>query len=251
MAIYFSGQGKVFSSDRDVNGNFTAFAFLGNVPEFKVMPKIDFFEHVEAQSGSRFLDARAVKKTAVSVELTVEEFTAANLVKVLYGDSVVDPGTSVTGETAPTGLQVNDYLRLKNGDVSAVVVKDSAGVPATLVAGTDYVIESAAHGMLQILNLGTYVQPFKVNYTYAGQTRVRALTTSVKERWLRFEGINTADPALGKWLVELYRVQLDPLKDLNAISDNMEKLVLSGVALYDSTKALDATLGGWGKMVIL
>ena len=50
-------------------------------------------------------------------------------------------------------------------------------------------------------------------------------------------------------LVELYRVAFDTLKEISFISDDYNKFELEGSLLADSTKALDATLGQFGKIV--
>jgi hypothetical protein len=131
-----------------------------------------------------------------------------------------------------------------------VVVKDSAGTPATLVAGTDYEVASSNHGTLKILNIGTYVQPFKADYSYAVQVNVGLFQAAAPDRWLRFEGLNTAD-ALKPVLIELYKVSLNPLSEMGLISDELAKFPLSGQVLYDDSKVGDVILGQFGRVVDL
>ena len=70
------------------------------------------------------------------------------------------------------------------------------------------------------------------------------------ERYLRLEGINTAQ-GNAKVLVELYRVAFDPLKEISFISDEYNKFELEGSLLADTTKPYDAVLGQFGRIVQL
>ena len=55
-----------------------------------------------------------------------------------------------------------------------------------------------------------------------------------------------------KVLVEIYRVALDPTKDLGLITNDLGKFQLEGNALVDSTKPdNDLVFGKFGRMVYL
>lgn len=246
--MYFSGQGKLFIGARDANGNCGALRYVGNVSDFKPQLATSTLEHKESTSGQRLTDFRLITEKKATIAAILEDFAKENLGMALYGTPVTVTGATVTAEVLPSGLIVGDYVRTKYPDISAVAVKDSAGAPATLVLNTDYSIESASHGTLKILNIGTYVQPFKVDYTYAAHDNIPMFDTAPPERWLRFEGVNTAD-ASKPVLIELYRVLLDPLKELASISDDLAKLDISGSALYDDTKVADTYLGQFGRFV--
>lgn len=244
MAL-FSGQGKVYAAERDANGLPKAFKFFGNVPELKLQLSSDTVEHKESTSGSRVTDQRMVKENKTALSMTIEEFTADNLATALWGTSVAITGATVTNEDLPTGLLVGDYFRTKYPKISAVTT-----TPAS-VAGTDYQITSADHGMLKVLSaaiLGSGTP--KINYTYAAVTDVTMFTKPSVERWLRFEGLNTAD-SNKPVLIDLYRVIFDPMKDFGLINDEFAKWELGGSALYDLTKAGDAQLGGFGRVWII
>jgi hypothetical protein len=246
--MYFSGQGKLFIASRDSNGNAGAFRYVGNVSDFKPQLATTTIEHKESTSGQRLTDLRLTTEKKANVDAVLDDFDKNNLGLALYSTPSTVSGSSVTAEVLPSALAVGDYARLKYPEVSAVVVKDSAGTPATLVLGTDYEISSANHGTIKILSLGAYTQPFKVDYTYAAHDNVVMFNAAPAERWLRFEGINTADgdkPVL----VELYRVLLDPLKELALISDDIGALNLSGSVLYDDKKVSDSYLGQFGRFV--
>ena len=246
--MYFSGQGKLFIATRDANGAAQAFRHVGNVRELIVDPQTEQLTHKESGTGQRLTDLRLITGKEVAVRFALEDFSIDNLALALYGAKTTQAGSSVTGEVLPSGLAVSDYVRLKYPEVSSVVVKDSAGVPATLVANTDYEISSANHGTLKIKNLGAYVQPFKVDYTYGAHDYTLMFGTAPVDRWLRFEGLNTADENKPV-LIELYKVSLDPTDELAAIQDNLGGLPMTGNALYDDKKVSDTLLGQFGRFV--
>ncbi|SFM67254.1 hypothetical protein [Nitrosomonas communis] len=248
--MYFSGQGKVFIASRAADGFPAAMRFVGNVPDLKINLETEKLEHKESSSGQRLTDLSLITAKKTSVEFSLEEFSTDNLALALYGTKSTITGSTVTAEVLANPLAVGDYARLKNGKVSSVVVKDSAGTPATLVAGTNYEISSADHGTLKILNIGSYVQPFKADYSYGAQVNVGLFQAAAPDRWLRFEGLNTAD-SLKPVLIELYKVTLDPLNELVLISDDVTKLTLSGAALFDDTKVGNTILGQFGRVVDL
>ena len=92
--------------------------------------------------------------------------------------------------------------------------------------------------------------PFKASYAYGVATEIGIFTQALPERFLRLEGINTAQ-GNAKVLVELYRVAFDPLKEISFISDEYNKFELEGSLLADTTKPFDAVLGQFGRIVQL
>jgi hypothetical protein len=134
---------------------------------------------------------------------------------------------------------------LKNQKVSVVVVKDSAGIPATVPAA-NYSVDSS-FGTITILNPATFVMPLKAEYTYAARETIAFFSQSIQEVAIRFEGVNTADNDT-KVLVEIYRVALDPAKELGLITNDFGKFSLEGSALVDPTKADDLVFGRFGRM---
>ena len=78
--------------------------------------------------------------------------------------------------------------------------------------------------------------------------RIGIFTQALPERYMRLEGINTAQ-GNAKVLVELYRVAFDPLKELSLISDEYNKFEMEGSLLADPSKSFDAVLGQFGRIV--
>ena len=136
------------------------------------------------------------------------------------------------------------------------MLKDSATPAKTLVLGTDYTAD-LDFGAVQLLRLDDgaatpvpFTAPLKASYGFGVTTEIGIFTQPLPERFLRLEGLNTAQ-GNAKVLVELYRVAFDPLKELNLISDEYNKFELEGSLLADNTKPVDAVLGQFGKIVQL
>jgi hypothetical protein len=248
--IYFRGQGRLFLASRDVNGNKTAITWVGNVSALSVSLETETLEHKESYTGQRLTDVKLITGKSAKVTATLESWDLDNLALGLYGQKVTVTGASVTNEVLPSGLAVNDIVQTANPKISTVVVKDSAGTPATLTLGTHYSIDDASYGRIKILNLASFVQPLKVDYAYAARKDVGMFTQSVPERWLSFHGLNTA---VGNTpiIVDLFRVQLDPMSQLPLIGDEIAGYELAGEALVDDTKSASSPLGQFGRILDL
>lgn len=246
---YISLQGKFYAAPV-TNGVPGAFRFLGNVPEGAMQLQTDFFSHSESTTGQRLEDLRIARAKSSRINITLEDFSKENLALGLYGASSSVTAGSVSNEAVPSGLLAGDFVRTAKPNISALVVTDSAGTPATLTAGTHYEITSAAHGTIKILNVASFVQPFKLAYSNAIATNINMLTQNAQELWLRFDATETV-PGQGNKLVELYRVAFDPTSDFQLLHQEIGRLPLAGSALYDSTKAADAVLGQFGRVVLL
>lgn len=246
---YVSLQGRFYAAVV-TNGVPGAFRALGNVPVGGVQLSADTFEHSESQTGNRLQDLRIQRNKRATISLTLEDWSKENLSLAFYGaNSSIASGT-VTNETLPSGLVAGDIARLAKPKASSIVVKDSAGTPATLTAGTHYEVVSADHGTIKILNPASFVQPFKVDYANAQVTNINMFTQQAQELWVKFDAVETI-PGQANKLMEFYRVVFDPVADLGLIHDENGPLPLTGSVLYDSTKSADVTLGQFGRVVLL
>jgi len=244
---YFSGQGRVYIGTRDSNGNPQAMRWLGNVPELKVSLNVETIEHKESYSGQRLTDLQLIKGKDGEFTCSVENFSIENLELTLYGQTSSVTAGTVTNEALPNGAVAGGIYLLANQFVSSVVVKDSAATPATLTEGTHYKVH-AEQGAIEILNVGTFTQPFKVDYSYGAAKRLAMFKSAQPEVWLRFDGLNTADSNT-RVIVDLYRVVLNPSKDFSLIGDDIQKFELSGRVLADTTKSDTGPLGLFGRVI--
>lgn len=241
----FSFQGKVYLGTRLTGGKPGPLRWVGDAPKCDVSLNTDSETRKESWSGNRLTSAYLQKGTDVTVALTLNWANAENLVLGLYGTQITVASGSVTGEVLPT-VAVGDVVALEHGGISTVVVKDSAGSPVTLVADTDYEIDSANGGTIKFLNLGAYTQPFKVDYAHTASADVTMFTAAPPERYLLLDGVNTLDNSPVR--LRLYRTRFNPLSTLPLINDSFGTIELSGAVLYDDEAAADSDLGGFGKM---
>lgn len=91
---YFSGQGVVLVARRSEDGLPLGFEWVGNVSALTIGAEVTSLEHKESHTGQRGTDLRLTQETSVSVSMTLENFVAENLNRVLRGDS-----TTITGGT--------------------------------------------------------------------------------------------------------------------------------------------------------
>jgi hypothetical protein len=245
---YFSGQGKVYIAvpTAGVPG---VFRYVGNVPILNTALETDVLDHKESTSGQRLSDLRIIRGKTCKFSFTLEDWNKDNLALALYGAASSISGSTVSVETFPT-VAVGDYVRLVHPDVSSLVITDSAGSPATATLGTHYEITSAKHGTIKFLNLASHTQPYKAAYTYATRTNINMLTQGFTDRWVKFDGLNTVD-SNRQVVVDLYKVNFDPIAQLDLINDDVMKMELSGGALYDSTKESDTVLGQFGRIQLI
>ena len=248
MSTYASFPGRVYLGKRDISGNPIEVRSPGNVAELKLSLKTDVLEHYESQSGQRSLDHRMIKSKSATINLSIEEFTKENLALALYGTHVATASGTVTDEPIGGATPVvGDRYFLAHPKVSTLVVKDSAGTPATLTLGTHYTADTD-FGALQFLDTTGLTAPYKASYAFGDVSEIGIFTQPLPERYLRLEGLNTAQ-GNAKVLVELYRVAFDPLKELALISTEYNKFDLEGSLLADCTKPYDAVLGQFGRIV--
>ncbi|BAO82915.1 hypothetical protein SMCB_0687 [Serpentinimonas maccroryi] len=248
---YFSGQGRVYIGARDINGNPAGLTFVGNVPELKVSLSVETLEHQESQSGQRLTDLQLIKTKKGEFACTLEELIAVNLELALYGSTTTATPGTVTGERLPNPVTPGSLNLLTRQNVSAVQIRDSSTPPLTLPASQYNV--NAQHGSLVLLDVttgGPYTAPFTVDYAHGTAQSTAMFTQPLPERWIRFEGLNTADGNRAV-VIDLYRVAINPAKELSVITDELLKFELSGQVLADMTKPVGGDLGQFGRLVLL
>lgn len=245
--IYFSGQGTVYTSNRDAAGNATAFRDLGNVPSLRLTLETDTLEHKESRTGQRLTDLRLTRERRARVTMTIESFTKANLMMLLYGSATTIAAASVTGEVFPTGLVAGDMVSLNFPLIKTTPSPVVTAGASTLVAGTHYKIDYGS-GMVTILSTALGTQPYSISYSYDSEDIVPMFRQSQEERFLRFAGLNTAN-SNKPVIVELYRVVFDPVGNIDLINDEFAQFEIEGSVLYDSTRDGNSSLGGFGRII--
>lgn len=230
---YYSGQGSFLIAQR-VSGLPTGFINVGNVSKATVEISVDKFEHKESESGQRLLDLTIVKEKKGKLNLTIDNLSMDNLALALYGSYATVTGATVTSEDLVGYL--GKMTPLAKPDVSAVTITNSAG-STTYTAGTDYILD-AKFGTITVPAAGsaiTNAQALKANYTFATHTKMDSFTTgSAPERWVRFQGLNTADGS--HVLLDFFRARFDPLTGYDLINDELAVPTMTADLLADTTK---------------
>lgn len=175
----------------------------------------------------------------------LEGWLPDNLGLMLLGNSSTIAAGSHTGFVFPTGMVAGDMARLPVARPSSLVITDSAGSPAT-VDTDEYSVDE--YGIVTMISVGTYVQPFKAAWSSAVIQNTTITTEAGQELWLMMTGINTANSD-EKFLVEFYRCAFDPVKTWELIQKKGAQVAeLEATVLADPTKAEDAVLGQFGRV---
>lgn len=242
----FSFQGKVYLGTRLAGAKPGAMTDVGDAPTCNISLSVDTEKRKESRTGQRLESAVLQTGKSASIALTLNYFSAENLVLGVYGTKADVAGGTATGEVLPAGLVVGNAVVLEHGGVSALVITDSTGAPLTLTPGTDYDLDSANGGVVVIKSLGAYVQPFKAAYSYTASVDVTMFTSAPPQRYLMLDGTNTVTDEPVR--VRLYKVQFEPVSEIQLINSAFGELSLTGTVLYDDEAILDADLGPFGKI---
>lgn len=252
---YVEFQGKFFLAKRTNNVRGEIY-FVGNVPSAKISPSYARREHKESTSNNRTVDHTQVTEKKALFSLTLEDIQKKNLELALGGKIVAAASSSYSGssyDTFPSGLAVGSLVKLEKQKPTSIVVKDSAGTPATLTLDTHYKIHDAKHGIIEILSLGAFTQPFRAQYAYGGVDIITGMEGDDSQEWYGYCALYntfpTTDQALG---LEIFRMQFDPTKVLELINnDNQGSLEIDGTVLRDATAATDSEKGGYFRHIYL
>lgn len=234
---YYVGQGTVFMAPRvsggAVSGGFLA---LGDCDHLSIEVNQKFDDIEESQSGNRLVAAHVPVGATYSFKMNLLQWSRQNLAKFLYGTDggAVALGT-VTGEAVKA--YASSMTPLANPGVSAVVVHNGA---ASLVEGTDYTVD-AANGTLTWLPGSTVVTSvaspvsLTVDYSYAAYSgKVEAVTATMPEIAIRFNGLNTANGG-SPVIVTLHRAAINLAKTLDLLNNKHGSLEVDGMLLPDTT----------------
>lgn len=247
---YFSGQGRILVAKRQINGRPGAFALFADCSAAKFSPKVDTEEIDESMTGQRLTARILEKKKSAALTVTCKQFTKTSATLGFYSQSTTIASGSVTGELLPPGLVAGDEVGLAHGNVSALVITDSAGTPATAVLGTNYKLNSAVFGNVGIITPGALEQPFKAAYSYAQAETYPIFSQTPEERYVRIEGLNTAEDN-APVLIEYYMAKPAPFSSVDWISDSASNQDVDFNLLYDPLNGLDPNFGFFGRVTFL
>lgn len=254
---YFRGQGKLLAGLRDATTSYPLdLRWVGNCPELKVGFSTTKLEHKESYSGNNLTDVQIITEKKATLSCVLEDFSKENLALLFNGVAAQATGTTpVTGYTllgssTPT---VGQFFMLPRRNLSNVTIKDStSGTAKTLTADTNYRLY-AKEGMIEILDVttgGAFTGPLRADFTPAASSEVAMFNAAAQDMWFRFLGMNMSNNGLPV-VVDLFKVQLDPSKELSLIGDEIAKFTLEGSVLMDPLRASNDVLGQFGHVTIL
>lgn len=248
--MIYAGQGPIYIGDFNattLNIDNEVAVGCGN-RSLKLAMSRETLEIKESCSGQRLTLAEYETGKSANATLELAQFDKDMLALALYGTAAAVTGATVTAETMPTMVAGGIY-HTKHPKISSVVVKDSAGTPATLVANTHYRVDDADYGRIVILDLATFTQPFKVDYAYAGYSKIKPFSVAAPVKALRFDGVSTVDGS--KVRVILPKIQFSPTTEFNFVGDEAAVLTLEGKLLYPGISLNDPVLGNFGSIDLL
>ena len=246
---FYYGQGKLSVAIRNsLAGTIGLYQYAGDVSTLTLKPTVEMIKHRESNSGQNSLVRNIAHTRDLNIDITFAEFRPSGMARDLYGNNVSVAAGSVTAETLPDALVAGDEVRLANPAVSAVVITDSTGTPLTLVEGTDYTVD-ANFGKVTILNVGTYVQPFKAAYSYGKRTDTGILTSAQPDIALLYEGVNLAENN-APVICELYKVAPAVAQEIMLITTGTDTAgrQVAGAVLLDSLRESNGPLGQFGRI---
>ncbi|MGH8037006.1 MAG: hypothetical protein ACREPC_03125 [Stenotrophomonas sp.] len=242
----FSLQGYIRTGEVDAAGKIGKMRWVGNVPEATLELATSNTDKNESFSGKRLQIGRLATGTTAALNLTLDYWSAANLALGFQATVADIAASTVTGEVFPSGLVAGDQVRLDHPFASALVLTDSATTPAT-VPPANYDLVGHGKNIVEVKNVGSLQQPFKAAYSHEAAENIVLFSAPGKVTFLQFDGINTEteEPVI----IDLWRVRFDPVSSLGLINQEYGNLALSAAVLYDTTRAADAALGGFGRML--
>jgi hypothetical protein len=204
------------------------------------------------------VSAVLVKRGATTLTQYVNDATAydykvnqdAGSIQLNDGHIIPVSATMTTTGVAPTSITVGlpTVVTVANTSVVGdyVLFSGFTGADAALINGKAYRITVATPTAVSLdldttgktITLGTGLSMFDgtaitVDFAYEQHNKVDALTIASMERYLRFEGLNTAD-GNRPVVIEVFKFQTDPLKELLLINETITGFDLEGNVLSDS-----------------
>lgn len=248
---YFYGAGESAFQSLDSQDSPTgAMLFVGNADSAKVSLKVERKEKRESKTGTNSLVRSKVVQLGGEIEIVVSEDNRANLELFLFGDSATRAAvTTHTDENKiPATSAVGEIFRLEYQNVSVVAITDDGAADA-VVSTSKYEVDRK-YGKVKVLaDLGT--GPFTVKYNADAANVIPVFQHTDRPLYYRHEGINIGNDNDSAFLIEFWKIKLDPVTDLDLITDDYGKFTLKGTLLVSGWKATDPKFGKFGRYVDL
>ena len=176
---------------------------------------------------------------------------AANLIAVINGtggrthEAVIGSTTSIVQINAVTpGVAGNSLTLVEDTTASTMVVSAATLLGSAVgVEDTDFTVNCEG-GSINLLDTSTIfpagISNVDLSYSHTAHEQVDALTEGKQERWLRFEGLNTArgnKPVI----VDVFKFAPNPLAEQELINEEITQLTITGKALSDDLRPVNTS----------
>lgn|GEM_PF-6776627 len=252
--MYMAIKGDVLVAERDSAGNAGALRDVGEVELCEITVDTEYLDNFTNNSPVSEQDLHVPVKRTAKGSLTLKEASAENLALALHGEVIDETSGAFSAAAFPIGIAAGETHLLPGHrtKVSSLVITDSAGSPATLVAGTDYVAD-LVNGTVKFLIVTGRTQPFKAAGSEATGKKSIAILKSQKvtNKFIRVQGVNIADEEKAV-VVDIFCVSLMPAKKVglgNKAELSMYEIEMT--LLADPKKAIDAQMGRFGQYRLL
>lgn len=195
---YFIGSGDLkFALLDPTTGVPLALLDVGESPMVEWNATVEYAEAFSTgKAGPNLRNLYTAIKRAGDLNVTLTEKLASSLEQLWHGTKTTETSGSYTGNEAfpSSTIAVGDKYLVPGGHVgiTSLVIKDSAGSPAT-VTNTKYSVSEA--GIVTFLDVTGYTQPFKAfSYSYVASKILRILSETPDEVAVVFDGNNLAVP---------------------------------------------------------
>lgn len=239
---YYYGQGKVYLSARDGvrRGHWR---WIGDVSALSVALTCEQQVRKVSRGGSLVQATRTITSRNGSLAATWHNLSADNLSILLYGERYQYRQNWDENEALPDGIVAGDRICLEFQNVRDVKLSG-------LTEYDDFIVDSG-WGAIEFLKT-PLVQPVYASYDYASYQTVPVLASAPGEFALRYESINLAENGR-KTLVELYRINIDPVGVLELINTGttLTGLETTALILPDLQKLPSQQLGMFGRISII
>ena len=245
-----SFQGQIYVGIRTpVTGVPGPLWWVANCPKAELAPKVERRIKRESWSGFREISKSRIKTRDAELTMTLEDINVNNVKIGLLGKNVTTAGGAITAEAFPT-VAVKDVVKLKYPNATSIVITDSAGSPATLVLGTDYKVLDPKAGLIEILSLGAYTQPFKAAYTAAAVPVITGMEADDATEYYIYCALINTEPSTDQPIgIEIYRTAFDPTALLALINEDQGSFDVKATVLRDPVRALSNETGGYFRWI--
>ncbi len=250
VANDFSFQGQIYVAVRTpVTGVPGPLWWVANCPKAELAPKVERRIKRESWSGLRQISKSRIKTRDAELTMTLEDINVNNVKLGLLGKNVTTAGGAITAEAAPT-LAVGSVWKLKYPNATSIVITDSAGSPATLILNTDYKVLDAKAGLIEILGLASYTQPFKAAYTAAAVGVITGMEADDSTEYYIYCALINDEPSTDQPIgIEFYRTAFDPTALLSLINEDQGSFDVKATVLRDTVRALSTETGGYFRWI--